>query len=247
MTGAASAADMAPRYAKAPPPAPVAVFNWTGCYIGGHVGGGWSENRQITLLNQNFAVNYGDYATGQGFNNDGSGWVGGGQVGCNYQSGAFVFGVEGSYAAADIKGSHFNPLIGAGDDRFTTKVDGIASVVGRAGIASNNWLFYVKGGWAGANAKLSVIDNVGPVGGAASVSQWHNGWTVGGGVEYGLTPNWIIGIEGNYYQFESKTYELGNPAAALAYTWASKPDHVATVVGRLSYKFGWGGPVVAKY
>src|SRR3954452_13322142 len=45
----ALAADLAPRYAKAPPPAPIAVYNWTGCYIGGNVGGGWSRIRETSV------------------------------------------------------------------------------------------------------------------------------------------------------------------------------------------------------
>ena len=50
MTGSAFAADMAPRYAKAPPPAPVVVYSWTGCYIGGNVGGGWARTSAGTSL-----------------------------------------------------------------------------------------------------------------------------------------------------------------------------------------------------
>lgn len=67
---------------------------------------------------------------------------------------------------------------------------------------------------------------------------WHNGFTVGSGVDYALTPNWIVGFETNYYRFESKTYELGGGAGL--YTFNSRPKDVYTFLGRLSYKFGWG-------
>ncbi len=49
MTGSAVAADMAPRYTKAPPPVPVAVYSWSGCYIGGNVGGGWERPHQTQV------------------------------------------------------------------------------------------------------------------------------------------------------------------------------------------------------
>src|SRR4051812_21389675 len=45
----ALAADMAPRYSKAPPPAPIVVYNWTGCYIGGNVGAGWARTEQAQI------------------------------------------------------------------------------------------------------------------------------------------------------------------------------------------------------
>jgi outer membrane immunogenic protein len=239
----AIAADLpakAPLY-KAPPP--IAVYSWSGCYIGGHGGGGWTRFEDTNRVNQNFAVNYGDYSPGQGFDQDDSGWVAGGHIGCNYQTGQFVFGIEGSYAGADIKGTHFDPTIGAGDDHFSEKVTSIASVTGRLGLAQNNWLFYVKGGWAEARSKFSVVDTVGPFLGSATATKWHSGWTVGGGIEYGLTANWVIGVEANYYQFDSKTYELGN--GGLAYTWDAGPHEITTVLGRLSYKFG--GPIIARY
>ena len=124
-----------------------------------------------------------------------------------------------------------------GDDVYTNKIDTIASVVGRFGWAFDNWLFYSKAGWAGAHAKFSVVDNIPPTG-AGSTSNWHNGFTVGSGVDYAFTPNWIVGFETNYYRFESKTYELGGGAGL--YTFNSRPKDVYTFLGRLSYKFGWG-------
>ena len=234
-SGSALAADLP---AKAPYyKAPIGYYNWGGCYIGGHGGGGWANFENGVIRNQNFAQNYGDFATGQGFDHDGSGGVAGGHVGCNYQSGQFVFGIEGAYAGANIKGDFLDRTVGAGDDQFTQKVTGIGSVVGRLGIANNNWLFYAKGGWATARSRFSVVDVVTPITGSGSVTNWHNGWTVGGGVEVGFFGNWIAGVEANFYRFESKTYELGNPAGALAYTWDAGPRDVTTVLGRLSYKY----------
>ena len=100
MTGSAVAADMAPRYAKAPPPAPVVVYNWTGCYIGGNIGGGWARTTQDRAGIVNVgpvvpATNYGS--------SDGSDFVGGAQIGCDYQfAGNWVLGIQGMYDYARI-------------------------------------------------------------------------------------------------------------------------------------------------
>jgi outer membrane immunogenic protein len=92
---------------------------------------------------------------------------------------------------------------------------------------------------------LSVVDTVPPTG-AGSDSHWHNGFTLGTGTEYAFTPNWIVGVESNWYRFESKNYEIGG--ANGFYTFNSRPRDVFTFLGRISYKFGWGaGPVMAAY
>jgi outer membrane immunogenic protein len=238
--GQAFAADlsMPPMY-KAPPPVP--MFSWTGCYVGGNIGGGyaWTENTNIA-----HNTLFGDLNPGQGFAQSSSGLAGGGQVGCNFQVSRFVFGIEGAYLGANITRDYANPYNGA-DDVFTNKIDGIASVTARFGLGFDNWLFYSKVGWAAAHAKLSVIDTVPPFTGAGSDSHWHNGFTLGTGTEYAFTPNWILGFETNYYRFESKSYEIGGGAGL--YTFNSRPRDVYTFLGRVSYKFGWGGPVMAAY
>ena len=229
----ALAADLstAPLY-KAPLPVP--AFTWTGCYIGGSVGGGYAWNTNTNTVNTSA---FGDLVPGQGFAQSSSGFIGGGQIGCNYQLARFVIGMEGSYLGANMKGDYANPY-NAADDAFTNKIDSVASVTARFGTAFDNWLFYTKAGWAGAHAKLSVVDNVGAAVGAGSASNWHNGFTVGSGVEYAYTPNWIVGFESNYYRFESKSYEIGGGAGL--YTFTSRPRDVYSFLGRLSYKFGWG-------
>jgi outer membrane immunogenic protein len=68
---------------------------------------------------------------------------------------------------------------------------------------------------------------------------------VGAGWEYGLTANWIIGLEYNYSAFETKSYQLNGTEVGNTYTFDAKPRDIQSVVGRISYKFG--GPVVAKY
>ena len=240
-SGAASAADLAARpYTKAPAPM-AAVYNWTGFYVGGHAGGTWTNQEWVNTAN---TTAFGDLAPGQGFRQRETGFIGGGHMGYNWQASNFVFGLEGSISGLSTSADLANTVFGALDDRFSWRTDWMATIVGRAGIAFNNNLLYVKGGWAGVNNRLSVVDTV-PATGSGSQTQWHNGWTVGAGWEYGLTQNWILGVEYNYAAFETKSYQLNNTQAGAVYTFDAKPRDIQSVVGRLSYKFG--GPVVAKY
>ncbi len=228
----ASAADLAARpYTKAPVPV-MAVYNWGGFYIGGHVGGAWTNQEFINTAN---TTAFGDLTPGQGFRQRATGVFGGGHMGYNWQASNFVFGLEGTISALDNGGDVINTVFGAADDRFSWRAEWMATVVGRAGIAFNNNLFYVRGGYAGVNNRLSVSDTV-PVTGSGASTQWHNGWTIGAGWEYGFTPNWIFGLEYNYASFETKNYQLAG-AAAGTYAFNAKPSDIQSAVVRLSYKF----------
>jgi outer membrane immunogenic protein len=238
--GPVMAADLSAPIYKALPPPPAPAFSWSGCYIGGTVGGGYAWSQNTNTVN---TTAFGDFGPTQGFAQPTSGFAGGGQLGCNYQISRFVVGIEGSYLGANIKGDYNSPF-GGRDDVYTNKIDTIATVVARFGWAFDNWLYYTKIGWAGAHAKLSVADGIAPVG-AGSASNWHNGFTIGSGVEYAVTRNWILGFESNYYRFESKSYEIGGGNGF--YTFDSRPRDVYSFLGRLSFKFDMGGPVVANY
>jgi outer membrane immunogenic protein len=227
----AAAADLP---MKAPPmvmPPPL-VYNWTGCYIGVHAGGAWSRSEATNTAD---TTAFGDLAPGDGFSQDDSGFIGGGQIGCNYQFASnWVVGLEGSFAGTTIKGDFANTVFGAADDVFTTEINSVALVTGRLGYAWNNWLLYAKGGYAGADVKFSVSDTVGANQGAGSDTQWRSGWTVGGGLEYGITPNWIVGVEYDYMNLGTHSYEVGGGAGL--YTFDVKTQ-IHQAVARLSYKF----------
>jgi outer membrane immunogenic protein len=212
--------------------APLAVgYNWTGCYLGGHAGGGWSVTDWTNVAN---TTAFGDLAPGQGFQKTDGGFVGGGQIGCNYQVNRWVLGIEGTFAGSTFKGDVANTVFGGADDVFTTKVESIATVTGRVGYAWNNWLLYAKGGYAGGEVRFSVSDTVG-VTGSGSGSSWQNGWTVGGGLEYGLTPNWILGVEYDYVDLLTKNYNVAGASAGV-YTFDVHPQ-IHEILARLSYKF----------
>src|ERR1700760_526421 len=130
-TGAApaSAADMAARpYTKAPMMAPAPIFNWTGFYIGGHVGGAFGGDNNIL-------------APGFGSGNDGR-FMGGGQIGYDTQfSPNWVAGLEANYSFLDT-GSNFANR-------------GLGSVTGRLGYSWGPTLLYAKGGYAWADSRFT--------------------------------------------------------------------------------------------
>lgn len=239
---AASAADMSRPYYKTPVFAEP-YYNWSGFYVGGQLGGSWTNEQWINTANTTF---FGDLAPGNGFRQRSSGIFGGGQMGYNWQASNYVFGLEGSIAGMDNRGTVNNTVFGlARDDVFSWRTNWMATVTGRIGYAFANNLIYAKGGYAGINSRLSVSDTVGPATGAGSASAWHNGWTVGAGWEYGVTANWIVGVEYDYATFETKNYQLAGTAAPLSYAFDTRPRDIQSVVGRVSYKFN--PPLISRY
>ena len=240
--GAASAADLAARpYTKAPAYIEP-LYNWTGFYVGGHIGGAWTNEQFVNTANTTI---FGDLAPGQGYRQRSSGIMGGAQIGYNWQASNYVFGLEGTISGLDNHASFTNTVFGTADDVFSWRANVLATIVGRAGFAVQNNLFYVKGGYAGVNNRLSVSDTIAnPATGSGSATHWANGWTLGAGWEYGITRNWIVGVEYNYAAFQTQSYQLAG-AAAGTYTFDAKPRDIQWAVVRASYKFD--APVIARY
>ena len=237
----ASAADLAARpYTKAPAPAVVA-YDWSGFYIGLHAGYASSDPRF------DFA-DFGHYnlAPGNSFGFGANGFMGGGHAGYNWQSSNFVFGLEGSISYTDLRRSAISPFFPA-TDTFHTKQEWIATVTPRIGVTSGAWLFYVKGGVAFTELRTRIQDTAD----YNERNENKTGWTVGGGVEWMMAPNWIVGVEGNYYDFGHCCGGFSfNRSLATNALLASSSNHSVrfddwSVLGRVSYKFG--GPAVARY
>jgi len=240
--GAASAADLSRPYYKTPVFAEP-YYNWSGFYVGGQLGGSWTNESWINRANNS---GFGDLVPGQGFGQRSSGIFGGGQIGYNWQAGNYVFGLEGSITGMNNHGTLTNTVFGpARDDIFNWRTNWMATVTGRIGYAWANNLVYAKGGYAGVNNQLSVSDTVGIATGSGSATQWHSGYTVGAGWEYGVTQNWIVGLEYDYAAFQTRPYQLAGIAAPLVYTFDAKPRDIQSVVARVSYKFN--PPVISRY
>lgn len=245
--GAASAADLAPRYAKAPPMV-AAASSWTGCYAGGNIGAGW-QHTAVTDVDPSLV------GTGDAGADTGTGVVGGGQVGCDYQFAPnWVAGVQGMFDGTNVRGSHFASAIYAGDpfDNFASHANWFGTLTARLGYAvMPQTLFYVKGGVAWLHNDYRDVDSSGlvnpPYVGQASATR--TGWTIGGGGEYMFTPNWSVFAEYDYAGFGSKTLAFTyNCGAACGfndpYLYSQKQNFQTVLVG-INYR--WGGPIVARY
>jgi outer membrane immunogenic protein len=164
---------------------------------------------------------------------DFNGGFAGGTIGANWQMSNFVLGVEAEGAWADI-GQSQTGIVGA-----TDRVEAFGSIAGRLGVAFDNFLIYGKGGFAAANNRISLT----AAGVTVTDRRTHTGYTGGGGVEYGFTPNWSAKAEYLFAHYESENYFAG----VLPPGVASGSFDVHTVKAGINYRFGWGGPVVAKY
>src|SRR5262249_18452505 len=136
----ASAADLPTKAPIQRAPLPT-FYNWSGCYVGVNAGGGWARTKFTNTVD---TTDFGHLLPGDSFTYTNAGFVGGGQVGCNYQVSQWVFGIEGSFDGTSIKGDANNQAILL-DDVFTTRINSIGTVTGRVGYAWNNVLLYAKG------------------------------------------------------------------------------------------------------
>jgi outer membrane immunogenic protein len=198
----ASSAFAADIYVEpAPVYEPVAVsphFDWAGPYLGINGGWAWSE------------VDW-TYDDGNPADHDGDGGLAGGTLGWNFQTGQWVFGVEGDFDWADVNGSTACP-----NPSFSceSEMDWFATVRGRVGFAANNWLFYGTGGLAVADLTMQTVlpgGSVPPSGTPTNgSSETAVGWTAGAGVEVGFARRWTVKAEWLYYDLGSDNYTVDN-------------------------------------
>jgi outer membrane immunogenic protein len=208
----AFAADLptkAPAYVAAPAP----MFNWNGCYIGVHAGGG-------VLYEDNWAATHG------------SGGLVGGQLGCNYQTGQLVLGIEGEGFWSGMKAT-----FDEGDgDTFSVKNRSDWDIAARMGVAFDRALVYGKAGWVWGNFDYTCSF-------CSGTNTTLGGMLIGIGLEYALAPNWTTKFEYDYLGFNSKSWN--SPDFGFERSGADK--HIFKF--GLNYKFGdWGkAPVAARY
>jgi outer membrane immunogenic protein len=199
----AQAADMpikAPRYIE-----PSA--SWAGWYIGAHAGAAW----------QNTTVD--------GYSFSKTAFIGGGQLGYNWQHGNFVFGLEG-----DISGlSGKNTLSQFGYDVASSQIRWLSTVRGRFGLAVGDTMAYATAGVAFGGVKNTLIGDP-----SYSSSKTKVGWAVGGGVEHMLNRNWTIGLEGLFVDLGRSNLTFGPSSKTTTLRFQN-----TAVIGRLklNYKF----------
>jgi outer membrane immunogenic protein len=247
-TGSATAADMAPRYTKAPPPV-VPVYNWTGFYIFGGGGGGiWdaSTNTRLTGGGNGLSINQ---------TQGGDGWFGTVGAGYDWQFNSnWVFGILGDGQFGSLRGTIQDPVAGW---TSTIKMQDAWAAGARLGyLVAPNVLSYVNGGYSGSHWSGTTFLNTFsgfPVGDHTN-SFNRNGVFVGGGVENNLNifginaPGWFWKTEyrAAYYGRKNITEFVDGTNFPTGRDISFKP-WAQTISTSLVYRFNWGGPVVAKY
>jgi outer membrane immunogenic protein len=231
--GQAFAADLPPApapmprapaaYIPAPPP-----FSWTGFYIGGNLGVGFNHG---TITDSFNGFNW-------GLNNSAT-FVGGGQVGANYQFSNFVVGVEGDF---DWFANNNNS--GGGVTAFGTTLQGssngrwLTTLTGRLGYAFDHVLVYGKGGgaWVGSN-NLTLLDV--PTGATVSVSNnnTNTGWVAGAGVEWAFTNNWTAKVEYDYVGLSNYSFTVPAGFVLAGDTFSTSSRNVQMVTVGINYLF----------
>jgi outer membrane immunogenic protein len=184
LSSAAIAADQSiPVYKAAPVVVQGPAFSWTGCYIGGHAGGGWYKSSFIE----------------SGNDNGGIGWVGGAQAGCNYQVRQFVFGLEGEYWWSGLKDESQTIETGSSFSS-TARNRNDWDIAVRMGVTFDRALFYGKLGIASGRFDYNTSESPGfSEAGSARI----NGLLAGVGLEYAVTDQWSAKIEYDYIQREA--------------------------------------------
>ncbi|HXW26102.1 MAG TPA: outer membrane beta-barrel protein [Xanthobacteraceae bacterium] len=235
---AANAADLP----VAPAPVPLygpPLFSWTGFYVGGNVGGAWAQsNVTDTLFGLNFT------------NGDSNGrFIGGGEVGFNYQFNYLMVGVEGDFDWVAADNSATGIATPAGVLTLASNNTWISTLAARFGFVADRALFYAKagGGWVGNNGFTVTNTTTG-----AAISGVNNnntgGWLVGAGVEWAFAYSWTVKLEYDYLGLNSQSFTIPATAPVLAGdTLTTGNRSVQMLKLGVNYLFNWGGPTVARY
>jgi len=204
------AADLPPRSTAPYYPAPP-IFTWTGFYLGANGG---------------FGIGRSTFGGGPDFGTQTGGLVGL-TAGYNYQSGPLVAGIEADIDFAGIAGSSIPKFA-----TFTSgNVSSVGTLRGRFGYAVDHALFYVTGGYAGANMRGSLVDTSTNPNLLFSQSNYLNGFVLGLGMEFAVTPNISVKAEYLYSYYGSANYFGGTLDSVSAGT------NFSTLKGGVNYHF----------
>ncbi|MBI5129089.1 MAG: porin family protein [Rhodopseudomonas palustris] len=207
-----------------PPPA-----NWAGLYLGGNFGGAIGRNRSSSTVG----------AFTEQFNLSPDGYVGGGQIGYNWQAANWVFGAEADFQGStqkDDRTAVFNSTV-----RYNQKLPWFGTARGRLGYSVGSTLFYATGGYAYGNVKTNVVTATSN----DTFNRTRSGYAVGAGIEtpfqlFGLLgPNWTSKTEYLYVDLGSTTDRFG----ATGVTTSKVTEHML----RTGINYHFNQPVVAKY
>ena len=248
IAGPAMAADLP---YKAPPPAPVVYYDWSGAYVGFNVGGIWST------INQEFPnpLLLGGTGPGSGnnFSTSTSDGIYGFHAGAQWQWGAWVLGVEAALSGCFNECRSTSGIVPppgiAANTFFEHKITNLFTVGPRLGYAWDQFMIFGTGGWASANLKTATCNSVTNL---CDLSRFNgasrnSGWYAGGGFDYmvykGPLVDVILGVEYQHYDVESENAFCFNPACNPPTGWDENLSAKGDIVrARLTIKtqgYGW--------
>jgi outer membrane immunogenic protein len=233
--GTASAADL-PVKSYAPAPMPVAP-SWTACYVGGNVGEAWVQKDVTFDSFSAVTIPVTAYNTASG-----TGWAGGGQIGCDYQvNSAWVVGARGMWDWGHVSGTTTATGSGVSFIQGTTAgftTNSIETATVRAGyLLTPVLMVYGLGGVASVHDKYSLTDS-GVL--TATASDTRTGWNLGAGVAWMFNPNWDLWFEYDYMNFGNRTVGFtGQPPtfSGTSFTYGITQTVQEIILG-VDYRFG---------
>jgi outer membrane immunogenic protein len=247
---AASAADLALKAPVLPTAAP--AYNWGGWYVGGNIGYGWgaSSDPNVSFVDPGGAIGLASYFPAGGNvtpDLNPNGVIGGGQIGFNWVlNPTWVAGLVADFQGSGIKASATNSvapgIFTPSNQSNSEQIDWFGTVRGKLGYAQNNWLLYATGGLAYGRVATSGNFNFPSIPGAnfpGSSDATNVGWTLGAGLNYALTANWIVGFEYLYVDLGRVSYTESNPNSLAPTSSITINNRVAAQIARatLDYKF----------
>ena len=223
--GGASAA-LADGYSRAPKVAYERPSDWSGVYFGLSSGYEWSSIRG----------SFPDAGTNFGTVNYDTGIVGA-HLGVQHQFGSIVLGVEGNWMSTFVDTQKNNTCPIGGTSFCGARLDSVLTIGPRVGWAAGHWMPYVTGGYATTRFEFSGGPTSPPANVSESAGTRNNGWYIGGGVEWMVSPGWTAGLEYRHYELNAQTALDFSPAGTPVERVRLDPT-LDTVTARVTWKFG---------
>lgn len=181
------------------------AFDWSGVYVGAHLGYGWGNASFFSSEDDDFGND--DFDGSPTFSPDPDGVLAGIQAGYNWQTNSFVFGVEADASWSGMDGDASDTLqSGSYFLDADTDIEWLASLRGRAGFAWDRFMFYGTGGIAFARTETNITSDFSGTVVSTSHSDDQTGWVLGGGVEAMVTSNVSLRLEYLHYDFGDDNY-----------------------------------------
>ena len=209
-------------YVAAPPP-----FTWTAFYIGGNLGAGWNHGDISDNLGNTWGLN------------NSTTFVGGGQVGGNYQFNSVVVGIEADFDwFANNNNSSGGVTVGGTTLQGSSNGRWLTTVTGRLGWAIDRVLLYAKGGgaWVGAN-NLTILDVSTGNSVAFGNSNTNTGWTAGAGVEWAFADNWSVKAEYDYVGLSNDSFTVPSGFRLAGDSLSTSNRNISLLTVGINYLF----------